>query len=194
MVSETNLPELLDFFKALSDASRLKIVGLLSQAEYTVEQLAAMLDLRPSTVSHHLARLASANLVSARADGYYSVYRLEPQTLEDMARRLLASDQLPAMAAEVDLDAYDRKVLKDFSNPDGSLKSIPAQRKKLLVILRHLVDSFEPDRRYSEKEVNQILAHFHPDTATLRRELIGAGLMEREAGEYWRQAERSEVL
>lgn len=188
MNDEMQLTELLGFFKALSDANRLKIVGLLAQNEYSVEQLAAMLDLGASTVSHHLSRLANVQLVSARADGYYSVYRLEPRALEQMARRLLASDQLPAMAASVDLDAYDRKVVNAFSNPDGSLKSIPAQHKKLLAVLRNLVESFSVDRRYREQEVNQILAGYHPDTATLRRELIGAGLMQRERGEYWRAA------
>lgn len=178
--------QLLGFFKALADANRLKIIGLLSQEDFTVEQLAAMLELRPSTVSHHLSRLAKAGLVSARAEGYYNLYRLETSKLESMARQLLSRESLPAVAADVDLEAYDRKVLTDFSNPDGSLKIIPAQRKKLMVILRHIVNSFEMDVRYPEPEVNQILARFHEDTATLRRELVGAGLMERERGKYWR--------
>ncbi|MCE7861844.1 MAG: DUF2087 domain-containing protein, partial [Chloroflexi bacterium CFX2] len=41
---------------------------------------------------------------------------------------------------------------------------------------------------YSEKRVNEILSGYHEDTATLRRELVGAGLMKREGGggEYWR--------
>ncbi|UCF62290.1 MAG: metalloregulator ArsR/SmtB family transcription factor [Anaerolineaceae bacterium] len=178
--------QLLGFFKALADANRLKIIGLLSQENFTVEQLAAMLELRPSTISHHLSRLAKAGLVSARAEGYYNLYRLETSKLESMARQLLSRESLPAVAADVDLEAYDRKVLTDFSNPDGSLKIIPAQRKKLMVILRHIVNSFEMDVRYPEPEVNQILARFHEDTATLRRELVGAGLMERERGKYWR--------
>jgi len=37
--------------------------------------------------------------------------------------------------------------------------------------------------------VNQTLNRFHPDTASLRRELIGFRLMEREKGEYWRTEE-----
>jgi predicted transcriptional regulator len=178
--------QLLDFFKALADANRLKIIGLLAQEAFTVEQLAAMLDLRPSTVSHHLSRLAKAGLVSARAEGYYNIYRLETSKLENMARQLLSRETLPAIAADVDLEAYDRKVLTDFSNPDGTLKTIPAQRKKLAVILRHVAKSFEPEVRYPEKEVNQVLTRFHEDTATLRRELVGAGLLERDRGEYWR--------
>ena len=178
--------ELLEFFKALADANRLRIVGLLSQTGFTVEQLAAMLELRPSTVSHHLSRLARASLVSARAEGYYSVYELETDALENMARRLLSREELPAVAADIDLDAFDRKVVADFSLPDGRLKTIPAQHKKLLAILRHIVLDFKLGSRYSEKRVNTILSRYHEDTATLRRELAGAGLLAREAGKYWR--------
>ncbi len=186
MKSNTN--ELLEFFKALADANRLKIVGLLSQKGFTVEQLAAMLELRPSTVSHHLSRLARASLVSARAEGYYSVYELETDALESMARRLLSRDELPAIAADIDLHAFDRKVVSDFSLPDGRLKTIPAQRKKLLAILRHIVADFKLGMRYTEKRVNTILSRHHEDTATLRRELVSAGLLQREDGKYWRTA------
>ena len=183
--------ELLNFFKVLADASRLKIIGLLAQQAFTGEQLAVMLDLRPSTISHHLTRLATAGLVSARAEGYYNLYQLETKTLEDMARRLLSRETFPAFAADVDLESYARKVLTDFSLPDGRLKTIPAQRKKRMAILRHIVKDFKIGAHYSEKHVNDILAGFHEDTATLRRELIGAKLMERDKGTYWRVAEKS---
>ena len=85
------------------------------------------------------------------------------------------------------MDGYDRKVLEDYTLPDGRLKNIPAQRKKLDVILRFLARSFEPGIRYSEKEVNGILARYHQDTATLRRELVGMGLLRRspDGAEYW---------
>jgi DNA-binding HxlR family transcriptional regulator len=179
-------PELLTFFKALADASRLKIVGLLAQQPYTVEQMAEILQLRPSTVSHHLSKLAEAGLVSARAESYYNIYRLEQETLENVARRLLSHDTLSSAAGNVDAAAYDRKVVRDFTLPDGRLKTIPAQRKKLEAVLRHLVLAFETGRRYTEKEVNEILGRFHADTASLRRELIGFRLMARDHGEYWR--------
>jgi biotin operon repressor len=181
--------ELVTFFKALADASRLKIVGLLAQRPYSVEELAALLDLKASTISHHLSRLAVAGLVSARAEGYYSVYQLDQAALQAAARGLFSTEQMTAAAGEVDLDAYDRKVLADFSLPDGHLKEIPAQRKKLDVILRHIARAFEPGRKYPEKQVNQVLARFHADTATLRRELVGSGLMQRQSGEYWRVEE-----
>ncbi len=181
-----NDEQLLTFFKALADANRLKIVGLLSQHPYSVEQLAALLDLRPPTVSHHLKLLSEAGLVSARAESYYNVYQLEAGVLEQIARQLAMEDRLPSMAADVDLQAYDRKVLHDVLLPDGRLKTIPAQRKKREVVLRHILDDFQPGVRYTEQQVNEILARFHADTATLRRELVAYKLMARAAGEYWK--------
>ena len=185
--------ELLDFFKAMADANRLKIMGLLAQENLSVGQLAEMLKLRPSTVSHHLSKLTDAGLVSAKASSYYNIYQLENSKLESMAQRLLSSDTLPAMAAGVDLDSYDRKVISDYSLPDGQLKTIPAQRKKLDAVLRYVVRSFEFGTRYTEQQVNEILGKFHEDTATLRRELIGAGLLARSTGgrEYWRVEDHS---
>jgi hypothetical protein len=180
--------ELLTFFKALADENRLKIVGLLARKPMTVEELASLLEISPSTTSHHLARLSEAELVSAKAEGYYSVYHFQVETLEAMARRLLSKETLPKAAAGIDLERFDRKIVNDFLLADGRLKTIPAQRKKFEAILRYLVQSFEPGARYSEKQVNEILSRFHEDTAMLRRELVGYRLMAREGGggEYWR--------
>jgi DNA-binding HxlR family transcriptional regulator len=181
-----NDEQLLTFFKAMADSNRLKIIGLLSQQEYSVEQLAALLNLRPPTVSHHLKLLAEAGLVSARAESYYNLYQLESGVLEQIARHLAEQDKLPRMAADVDLGAYDRKVLRDILLPDGRLKVIPAQQKKREVILRHILKEFQPEVHYTEKQVNEILARFHDDTATLRREMIAYKMMKRVEGEYWR--------
>ncbi|UCF28197.1 MAG: metalloregulator ArsR/SmtB family transcription factor [Chloroflexota bacterium] len=184
---ETIPNEFLDFFKAMADANRLRILGLLAQENLTVEQLSEMLNLRPSTVSHHLAKLAEVGLVSAKASSYYNIYQLENKELEKMAQRLLSGETLPAMAADVNLDAYDQKVVSNYLNKDGRLKTIPSQRKKLEAILRYIAQNFSPGERYSEGEVNQILSQFHQDTASLRREMIGIGLLERsrDGREYW---------
>ena len=184
-----NDEQLLAFFKAMADANRLKIIGLLAQNPLSVAELAAMLDLRPSTASHHLMILTEAGLVSARAESYYNVYQLQPGALERMAQRLLAQDTMPAIAASVDTDAYDRQVLNNYLLPDGRLKIVPAQRKKLEAVLRHVVKAFEPGVHYPEKQVNEILSRFHEDTATLRRELTVYKLMARASGEYWRTDE-----
>jgi len=179
--------ELLGFFRALADANRLKIVGLLSQRAYTVEQLSAMLGLGESTVSHHLSRLAEAELVTARAEGHYSIYSLQLDALSGMAQRLLRTERLPELAEGIDLGSFDKKVLATFTGPDGRFTAFPAQKKKFLVLLRHVLREFQPGVRYSEKKVNQILLHYSDDTAQLRRSLVEFGLMDREGGgrDYW---------
>ncbi len=180
--------ELVTFFKALADSNRLKIVGLLAEKSYSVEELAELLKLKPSTVSHHLARLAEAGLVQARSESYYNVYQLDQSVLQEKARTMFTQGELSNVAAEVDADAYDKKVIRDYTKRDGSLKTLPSQRKKLEAILRYVAQAFEVGKRYSEKQVNEILAGYHEDTATLRRELVGFGLMQREGGggDYWR--------
>jgi biotin operon repressor len=176
---------LLIFFKALADANRLKIIGLLANQPSTVEQLASQLALSSSTVSHHLSRLSEAGLVSARAESYYSIYSLETENLEKLSHMLLARDTLPALAEDVDVDAYDRKVINEFVTSEGRIKAFPVQRKKMDVLLTFVIKSFEPDNRYTEKQVNEILKTYNEDFATLRRELIDVKYLARDHGEYW---------
>jgi DNA-binding HxlR family transcriptional regulator len=179
--------ELLTFFKAMADANRLKIVGLLAQGSYSVEQIAELLSIKPSTVSHHLSKLAKAGLVSARSESYYNMYQLETKVLENTAKRLLARDTLPAVAADVDMDAYDKKVINTFCEANGRIKQFPAQQKKFEVILRYVVKDFLPGRRYSENQVNEMLLRFSDDVASLRRGLVEYKFLAREGGggEYW---------
>ena len=178
--------ELLAFFKALADATRLKIIGLLANQQLTVEQLASMLDVSSSTVSHHLARLSEIGLVTARAESYYSVYSLQTDVLEAMARRLLERKNLPNLAEDADIEAYDRKVLRSFLDENGRIVSFPMQQKKFEVLLRYVVKDFEAGRKYTEKEVNEILSHYNDDVASLRRGLVAAKFMARNHGIYWR--------
>lgn len=178
--------ELLAFFKALSDANRLKIIGILANHPMSVEQIAAALNLSASTVSHHLAKLSDAGLVSARAEGYYSIYSLNFSLLEEMSQRLLKKENLTQLAENMDLESFDRKIVHDYITTEGKLKTIPAQEKKLLAILRYIIQSFELDKNYTEREVNEIIKKFHDDFASIRRYLIDYRFMQRENGIYKR--------
>ena len=182
------MDELLAFFKALADPNRLKIMGLLARQPQSVEQLAELLGVRASTVSHHLSYLSHVGLVSARAESYYNIYQMETGVLEEMAQRLLKHDTLPAVAADMDMEAFDRKILNNFLTPTGRIKELPAQQKKLLVVLKHVAQAFEPERKYSEKEVNELLKQFTDDPVTVRRYLVDFKLLGRAGGgrEYWK--------
>lgn len=191
---ESQVDDLVRFFKALAEPNRLRIIGLLAQKPQSVEQLASTLRVGESTVSHHLSKLAEAGLVSARAEGYYSIYALHTGALAGMAKKILHEETLPGLAVGMDVDAYDRKVLETFSDANGRIKAFPAQEKKFLVILRHILEEFETGMKYPEKRVNQILARYSADTATLRRSLVEHGFMDREGGggTYWRVEKKTQ--
>jgi DNA-binding transcriptional ArsR family regulator len=183
-------PDLLVAMKALSDASRLRIVGLLADgAALPVEELAKRLSLTPGTVVHHLNRLREARLVQAVARRPYMDYSLRLDRLAEIGAALgrLAHEQ---SGAEPSLDApqwagvQEARVLRSFFVGE-QLTSIPAQRSKRLVVLRHLAETtFERKQKYPEKEVNQRLAVRHPDAASLRRYLVDEGFMSRKSGVY----------
>lgn len=183
-----NTPELLDFFRALADENRLKIVGLLAQKPSSVTELAQKLGLSVSTTSNHLSMLAYTGLVKAQPDGHYFIYSLQTETLKNMARHLLQEENLPRLSEGQSEDAYERKVLNTFLDREGRIKAFPAQDKKFQVLLRHVLKAFEPGRKYSEREVNEIMLRFNEDTASLRRGMIEYKYMAREGGggAYWR--------
>ena len=176
---------LLAFFKALANESRLRMVGFLAGRDRSVQELANLLKLKEPTVSHHLAVLREIGLVTARADGTTRWHALDPEVLRRMNRKLL-DDRKVVSLAKVEPDA---RILSGFIDSEGRLKSIPAARKKRVVVLKWLVGQFESDRRYPEKEVNEIIQRRHWDSATLRRELIGHRMMARSGGIYWRTPE-----
>ena len=185
---ENTFDDLLAFFKTLADANRLKLIGVLAQKEASVEELAAILDISPSTTSHHLSKLSEMGLVSARVDGYYNLYRLETSALEEMSKKFLSKDALPEVALDLDRKAYDRKILTDYLNEDGTIQQLPTNHRKLDVILGYIADQFEFDRIYTEKEVNAIIGALNEDISGLRRDLISVGYLDRErdGSAYWR--------
>lgn len=183
--------DILPLFKALADEKRIRIIALLSARPLSVQELAEAVELSEATVSHHLTLLRGAGLVEASHEQYYTVYRFQSQPLIDALQTVAAA---PATAdMDEDLARYDRKVLATYL-VDGKLLSIPTQRKKRDVILRHLAQQFEPGRMYKEKEVNQMLVAYHDDVATLRRELVSGSpsLLSREHGTYWRNASQAQ--
>ncbi len=183
---EQNLQARADLFQALGHPIRLLIVNLVRMRPRHGQELAQILNLTPATISFHLNKLAVAGLLQSAKDQYYQTYSLVGGVLD---RTLLEVVSLPqaGLKREVEEDAFRKKVLAAFLHR-GRLKSIPAQLKKRQVILEHIVQSFEPDRAYTQQEVNRILVEFHEDVATLRRELVGTGLMVCSAGVYRRVA------
>ena len=81
------------------------------------------------------------------------------------------------------------KALKGFLDAEGRLTAFPAKHKKKMYALLYLAAFIEPDKRYTEREMNELLC-LHTafrDPATLRRELYDNHFLDRErdGSAYW---------
>jgi len=180
-LSEPEVDRLSAVFKALADPARLRILGAVAERPHSGKDLSERLGLTPPTISHHMAKLAAAGLVTVTPDAQRREY-----ALNEVALRALGRPIVSVTAPETSDDPVEReraKVLRDFF--DGPrLKQIPAQRRKRVIVLQHLLERFLPEQEYPEKEVNALLKVAHDDVATLRRELVDYGYLTRENGVY----------
>lgn len=82
-----------------------------------------------------------------------------------------------------------------FDKTRQRLLHFPRKQKKKAAILRHIVQRFDRDKRYSEPEVNELLKAVYADFVTIRRYLIDYGFLDREKDGSWywvkRPADRS---
>ena len=177
--------EAIRLFKCLSDKSRLQILQSLAIEDMYVERLAERLGISAPTVSFHLKKLADAGAVTSYKSQYYMMYSLNKDIFHTSILEIIQEK-----SDEADLQAkrdaeYRQKVINAFFEY-GKLKSIPAQQKKERIVLEVIADAFEYDRIYPEREVNIIIADFHDDFCTIRRDLVAEGLLDRNSKGYWR--------
>lgn len=184
-IDEAHVARLADVFRTLADPARLRILGALADAPRTGAELSTLLGLTPPTISHHIAKLAGAGLISTTPDAQRRIYALDTETFRSLARAGSATAMdTPSATSSGDASERERaKTLRDFFDGD-TLKQIPAQRRKRVFVLQHLLERFTPGTEYPERAVNEILKVANPDFATLRRELVDYGFMTRESGIY----------
>ena len=73
-----------------------------------------------------------------------------------------------------------------FFDAKGALIQIPAKQSKKIEVLKKIAESFDPGKKYSEKELNEIILKFNKDTAAIRRHMIEFGILERNKESiYW---------
>jgi predicted transcriptional regulator len=188
--------DLLMLLKTLADEQRLTMVGLMSQQEWTVGEMAVKLNLSEPTISHHVSKLHSAGLLTLRMAGNQRFYRINASRLQKFKAYAAKIEELPeepepeevnnGWIDALDWVSDDKKVLHDYTL-NGRLVRLPTKDKKWQPILRWLATKFQPETTYTEKQVNAILLEVHPDYATLRRYLVEFGFMRRErgGGNYW---------
>lgn len=74
--------------------------------------------------------------------------------------------------------------------PDGRLIRLPAKRGRRRLVLEYVAQSFEPGRRFPEREIDVVLRALceggEIDHVSVRRHLVDEGLLSRADGMYWR--------
>lgn len=170
------MTENLTLLKLLADETRLRIINILAEGDSYVELIASKLELTPATVCYHLKKLEAAGVVRCSRSQFYIIYALNGEIFDRTLRELLITgDNTTDKEA-----AYEREVISTFFKY-GRLTRLPAQRKKQEIVLREIARRFEPNRDYPEPEVNAIIQQIYDDYCTVRREMIGCGLMTRHA-------------
>ena len=170
----------------LAHPDRRRVLAALILGASTADDVKRMTGLGTRAVVTALTRLADADLVLHDEEGRYWLVE------EAFRQAVIDAQSAPPTDEHAGATAESGRVLRAFVR-DGRLLSIPAQRSKRLVILDLLGQDFEPGRRYPERTVNAMLRRWHDDTAALRRYMVDEGVLDREAGEYWRSGGSFEV-
>jgi biotin operon repressor len=179
------LNKIVEFHKALGDLTRIRIIALLQQGPLHGQAIAGKLGLKPPTITHHMAKLREVGLILEKRDKNTIYFSLNTKILESSAKAILTAGTGGKSSMEMSVTAEERAaIINNFFTKDGKLKTFPAQRKKKLVVLEHMVKGLEFGKVYPEKEINEYLKQFHEDYATLRRELIMCQYMYRENNQY----------
>jgi hypothetical protein len=179
------LNKIVEFHKALGDLTRIRIIALLQQGPLHGQAIAGKLGLKAPTITHHMAKLREVGLIKERRDKNTIYFSLNTKILEMSAKAILTVGTGGGANIEMTVTAEERAaIIQNFFTKEGKLKNYPAQRKKKLVVLEHMIKGLEFGKVYSEKELNEYLKQFHEDYATLRRELIMCQFMYRENNQY----------
>jgi hypothetical protein len=104
-------------------------------------------------------------------------WRIPEQSVFEWLESNVNSRQTPVRRA---------KAIPNLS-PEARLEAMPLQPSGRKHLLEYILAQFEPNRVYSEQEVNRIVARFYHDTATVRREFLAEGMMDQRMGKYSRR-------
>ena len=89
LIDAETLDQVSQFFAAMSDPNRVRILNALQPAELCVCDIAASVGLSESAVSHHLRHLRLSNLVRNRRDGRRVWYSLDDAHVTDVLRQAI---------------------------------------------------------------------------------------------------------
>jgi excisionase family DNA binding protein len=75
----------------------------------------------------------------------------------------------------------------DTAPTPSQIEPLPAQRSKRKHVLEYILAQFEPNRLYTEEEVNRVISRHHQDYGTVRLEFLAEKMMEKTGSQYRRR-------
>jgi len=163
----------------LADERRLRVFAAVALGASSVAEASERAGLSEDETARALAHLAGIGLVRQGEAGL----EVDVRVLAAAARAASTPRARPTIESAT---PEQEAVIRNFVTADGRLRALPAREGKRILVLEWVAGRFEPGRRYSEKEVNGVLLGIHDDPAALRRLLVDAGFVARDAGVYWR--------
>ena len=144
-----------------------------------LSEIVAMASVAERDAITALERLTAAGLVEVTGDGHYLL-------LEQAFQLAARTEAKPAPPSRFTDHPVKQQRVLDQAFDEGRLLRLPVKYSERLVVLDELVQRFDPGRKYSEKQVNALLSNSDVDVATLRRNLVDVGMLDRADGRYWR--------
>jgi hypothetical protein len=163
----------------LADERRLRAFAAVALGSSSLDEVADAAHLQPDEAVRTLASLVRAGLVVQGREGF----EVDRSALALAARAASIPRVRPTLASAT---PEQEAVVRNYVDANGRLESLPARDAKRRVVLEWAAAQVDSGRAYTEHEINVTLAELHDDHVTLRRLLVDAGLLEREAGIYRR--------
>jgi hypothetical protein len=176
------------------------------------KRLTGLTDTQRSLLSYFHMGLSDSEIVNAIGGGSTSTIRNHRFTLRQKEKQakiflalmeLLEENKLNERQVFIDMhmtatmideryaitEEENKKILHAYfpDGIDGKLTEFPKKEKKKIAIMKNIMRKFDSSRKYTEKEVNQILEEIYFDYVTIRRYLIEYGFMDRhrDGSLYW---------
>jgi hypothetical protein len=167
---------LMQFFKAVGQPDRLRMLGLLANNSYTLPELAQEMGMKETAVSRSLRTLKKAGLIEEGGSANTPIYQLNGTRLNDLHSIIEGESSQPTL---------QQRVMEQYIQGE-TLTAIPQREEERQIILQWLADKFDLQRRYTEEEVTAVVAKHYPYPLTLRRILADSHFLLHTGRHYWR--------
>ena len=183
---EDALQPLIALASALLDTDRLRVAAALVAGPANRMELSQATGIGHKDLLRQLDLLQEFGLVklkepAPRQPDAYSPYELNTEAFR-------AARQAMGKYKGVKPRPRDARLLTlETFLPGGKLVAFPRKNDQMITVLNEVVQKFEPEKRYDERDVNVILEEVNEDYCTIRRLLVDYGYMERSGGVYVRK-------